>query len=810
MIDTTNLNAALAYARQLRWAVFPLHAVDAKGQCTCHRGSACDRAGKHPRTRQGLKEATTDVKIIRRWWVEWPDANVGVATGTASGFDALDVDPRHGGEESLEDLEAQHGVLPDTVEQHTGGGGRHLLFAHQDGVRNKAGLAPGLDVRGDGGYIVVPPSRHASGQSYVWEASSRPEAVALAPWPSWLLPALQSGGNGQTPALEPLADAIPEGSRNETLFRQACKLRRQGFSPEGIAAALQVENQRCAPPLPETEIQQIAASTARYTPATRYSPAEGNGRIGEGPPPGGGNGHPPAAGGAPVVAGPPGYALTDMGNAQRLVALHGSHLRYCYDWGAWLTWDGRRWQKDHVGAVEYQAKQTVRTIYQEAGREADDAAAKALVKHAFRSQNKARVDALVSLAQSEPDIPLRPEDLDTNPWAVNVRNGTLDLRTGRLRSHEPTDLITKLAPVPYEPGATCPLWEAFLDRIMAGNEALIGFLQRAVGYALTGSTRAQVMFILYGEGANGKSTFLETLQTLFGDYAQQSDAATFAVRQHDGPRNDVARLMGARLVATIETEEGQRLSEVLVKQVTGGDTITARFLHQEFFEFKPQFKLFLATNHKPEIWGTDHAIWRRIRLIPFTVTIPPAEQDEALPDKLVAELPGILAWAVEGCRQWLEQGLEEPDAVRAATGAYRDEMDLLAGFLSACCVLETRAQVWARDLYRAYQAWCQENGERELAQRTFGRKLTERGVKKQRSTGGKYVYLGLGLRADLAAQMNQMNDSERNSGVLPTSSSRIEIISESRSLPSIGSLEEGNRLKKPPNGADTGYEEGIL
>ena len=801
MTDTARLQSALAYARELGWAVFPLHSVEEAGRCSCHRGADCERAGKHPRTREGLKEATTEARTLRSWWVQWPDANLAVATGPGSGIDVLDVDPRHGGDDSLETLEAEYGPLPATAEQHTGGGGRHLVFQHHEGVRNKAGLAPGLDVRGEGGYVVVPPSTHASGRSYVWELSSRPGQVGLAAWPPWLLEQILSGrdqGEGAE-RLAPLAETIPAGERNETLFRHACKMRRQGLSPAGIRAALTVENERCDPPLPEAEIDDIAGSAARYTPSggNGHPPADKRSALP------GGNGHPPAAPGSPPTPVAPGFLTTDMGNAQRLVARHGPALRHCHDWRTWLIWDGRRWEKDRVGAVEYQAKQTVRSIYQEARQEPDEARAKALAQHAFRSQNKTRLEAMATLARSEPDIPVRPEELDTAPWLLNVRNGILDLQTGALGPHRPEALITRLAPVPYEPHATCPGWLAFLERIMAGNEGLIAFLQRAIGYALTGSTRAQVMCILYGEGSNGKSTFLETVHHLLGDYAQQSDAATFAVQKGEGPRNDVARLMGSRLVSAVETEEGQRLSEVLVKQVTGGDTITARFLHQEFFQFKPEFKLFLATNHKPQIWGTDHAIWRRIRLIPFTVKIPDEEQDQELPDRLLEELPGILAWAVRGCQQWQEKGLGEPEAVREATGEYREEMDLLGGFLAECCRQAPNSEARAGDLYQAYLTWCQENGEREVTQTTFGRKLGERGFKKRRSTGGKRVYSGL----ELGTLVTPLTSSDPVQGKVHRDLVHKGNLGKGTSPPVIPSLP---REDEPERDVTDGYERGTL
>jgi putative DNA primase/helicase len=265
-----------------------------------------------------------------------------------------------------------------------------------------------------------------------------------------------------------------------------------------------------------------------------------------------------------------------------------------------------------------------------------------------------------------------------------------------------------------------------------------------VGYSLTGDTREQVLFLLHGSGANGKSTFLEVIQALLGEYALQTPAETLVQKQGEGIPNDVARLKGARFVAASETEEGKRLAEGMVKKMTGGDVLTARFLHQEYFEFKPEFKLFLATNHKPLIRGTDHAIWRRIRLIPFQVQIPDAEKDKALPEKLKAERSGILTWALEGCRSWQQEGLSTPAEVLQATEAYRDEMDILKDFLESCCIEKAEAEAKVSDLYAAYVAWCEANGERPLTQRAFGMKLSERGLGQRRTKVARY-WVGIGL-----------------------------------------------------------------
>jgi len=436
--------------------------------------------------------------------------------------------------------------------------------------------------------------------------------------------------------------------------------------------------------------------------------------------------------------------LTDLGNARRLVKRHGQDLRYCYPWDRWLVWDSTRWTFDTSGEVYRRAKETIKSIYAEASEAEDPREREQLAKHAMRSESDARIRAMINLAQSEPGIPVLPDDFDADPWALNVQNGVLDLRTMELSPHSREALMTKLIPVPYDPEAKCLRWTEFLDRIMGGNVALISYLQRVVGYTLTGDTREQCLFMLYGTGANGKSTFLETLKALFGDYGQQADFSTFLQSRDDRVRNDIARLMGRRFVAAIEADAGRRLAEVLVKQLTGGDTVTARFLFREFFEFKPTFKIFLAANTKPTIRGQDHGIWRRIRLIPFEVTIPKEEQDRELPEKLKDELPGILAWAVRGCQEWQRLGLCEPGEVLQATDKYRKDMDVLAAFIDECCVIRRTVSVSSKALYDEYVKWCEENAEEPLTARVFGLRLKDKGFEQTRTSRFR-GWLGIGL-----------------------------------------------------------------
>ncbi len=438
-----------------------------------------------------------------------------------------------------------------------------------------------------------------------------------------------------------------------------------------------------------------------------------------------------------------GFNLTDLGNAERFDARHGRDVLYCYPWGKWLVWTGARWERDDSGRVHRMAKEAVRGIYAEAAAAEDEERRKALARHATRSEAEARIRAMLELAKS--DVPVSPEQLDRDPWLLNCPNGTVDLRTGDLRPHRREDLLTKMAGVEYDPDAAAPAWAAFLERVLPGEE-LRGFVRRAAGYSATGDTSEQCMFINHGAGNNGKSTFQEALAAALGDYAMRAPTEMLMVRRTGGVPNDVARLKGARFVTASETEEGRRLAESLVKDLTGQDTITARFMRAEFFDFKPTHKLWLSTNHKPEIRGTDNAIWRRIRLIPWSVAIPPAERDRKLPEKLRAELAGVLAWAVQGSLEWQREGLGESEEVRAATAEYRAEQDVLAAFIEERCVIAPNASAPATPLYHVYKAWCEETGERVETQKRFGMRLTERGFEREKA--GVYYWLGIGLRHD--------------------------------------------------------------
>lgn len=429
------------------------------------------------------------------------------------------------------------------------------------------------------------------------------------------------------------------------------------------------------------------------------------------------------------------FTFDDTGNAQRLIHNHGKDLRYSFVNSCWYIWSGKCWAEDKTGEIKRKADATIRSMYNEARDEENEEVAKALTKWITQCRNASRKKNMITEAQHINGVPVCPEDLDQDPWLLNCQNGTIDLRTGQLLDHTREHMITKLAPVEYDPNAKADLWTKFLLQIMDGKQELVDFLQRAIGYSLTGSMAEQCVFMTYGSGANGKSTFLETIQAMLGDYSKSTSMQTFLVKQGDSASNDIARLFGSRFVSTVEADEGKKLSEALVKQITGGDKMTARFLHKEFFEFTPQFKIWMGTNHKPVIKGTDNGIWRRIRLIPFTVTIPKEKQDGELKDKLMKELPGILSWAVQGCLQWQKEGLNPPEEVIQATEDYRAEMDTIKAFLNDCCTRKKESFIQSSALYDVYKRWCEINREHELSQRALSLKLKDKGLTTRKTSG---------------------------------------------------------------------------
>lgn len=438
------------------------------------------------------------------------------------------------------------------------------------------------------------------------------------------------------------------------------------------------------------------------------------------------------------------FRLTDMGNAERLIKRHGKSLRYCYETGYWLVWNGKVWEKDGGAQTTTLAKETVRNMYAEAANTTDDHQRKELADHAKKSESENKLHAMVALARDL--VPIKVQDLDANNMLFNCQNGTIDLNTGVLNPHKRENFITLISPVEYDPNAHSDLWEQHLLRVTGNNRELIAYLQRVFGYCLTGETKEQVMFFVFGPTKTGKSKTIGAVMWVLGDYAKQTPSETLLIKRYSG-HSDKARLVGSRMVVAIEAEKGERLASASIKNMTGEDRMTARFLYKENFEFYPTFKIFLVANDKPLIRGEDSAMWERVKLIPFKQFIPLAERDKDLGEKLKEEGKGILAWMMRGCLEWQKyRDLIEPEEITNETAIYRSEMDILGDFLDDCCIVEKAEKVTHSNLYQAYEEWCHQNDEEPIAKRMLTIELQGRNFVAKRGHAGKKVWHGLALK----------------------------------------------------------------
>lgn len=723
----TQMDHALALARR-GLCVFPLMWLAEPGRCHCGCADpACWTRGKHPLLTGWERVATADWATITGWWRQWPRANVGIACAP-SGIVAIDFDQHTADADGIAErrrLEGELGLLPETWTTLTGGGGEHYLFTAPEGVKihNSAGkLASGIDVRGVGGYVVAPGSLHPSGRIYQWDAAFNPDICPLADLPeAWAAAMLGSQQTrAATPAVTAVDGVISEGQRNATLASRAGMMRRVGMSEAVIEAALIVVNaEQCVPPLGKDEVRQIAHSIGRYPPAANFAVLPTPAEV------------------------PP---LTELANARQFADRHREDVRWCAPLGGWLRWTGTRWEPDALG-VERLAVETVYAMYEhlkaaDLPRDERDK----IKRHIDRSATARGIKGTLDLVKSEPGLAVGPEVFDRDPLLLGCPNGTLDLRTGILRPAQREDLITKVTAAPYEPHAAAPVFMAFVTRAMGGDLEKIDYLQRFLGYCLTGDTGEEVIAIGHGSGANGKTKLVEALLAALGDYGATTPFDAITKDGNKAIRNDLAALRGARFVAASEPDEGCRLDEATVKRISGGDTITVRLLYKEFFSYRPSYKVFLTTNHLPRVKGSDEGIWRRLHLIPFDVTIPEAERDRNLLAKLHAELAGILAWLVEGCRAWQAQGLAAPAAVNEATTGYRTAEDVIGRFLGECTETGDTRAVQASVLHGRYTAWCATEGEEPKTPNAFGRALSARGLTRDRVGREKvHTWVGVGL-----------------------------------------------------------------
>jgi putative DNA primase/helicase len=727
MTPTTNLEWALRYVEH-GWSVFPV-----------------SPSSKKPLVKWKLYQThRASEDQIRAWWTQFPDANIGVVTGKISGISVLDIDekPEEGkhGKATFFALVARYKEMPTTLLQDTGSGGVHLIFAYSPQAAQGASCyGPDLDGRNDGGMIVVAPSRSSKGQ-YEWR--SDPFTTPLAPMPQWLLDQLKSGAFRELTGTKVKGSAEAQSlragkARNNSLTSLAGTMKRRGMNPDAILAALREQNKESASPLDDDEVAKVAQSIERYEPADETENDPGGERF------------------------------TDYSNAMRLedVAVgRAGHVGEMKD--KWYVFEGGRLVLDFRAAMYPFNAEVAEALFIEAnleeargkeieaqlfsGNVAKDAQAD-LIEALEESQNRTASlragahkmesrsggDAAIELAKSRPGLRLKLKELDAHPTWLNTPSGTLDLDTMQMHPHQFSDLITKIAGVPYDPNAKCPRWESFLDEVVPDIEVR-AFLQRSAGLALTDITREQCLWFLYGLGRNGKTTFLNALRHVLGDYGSSTKASTLMIKAHgDDKRNDVAVLRGARFVSATETEDGQRMAEALIKEMTGEDPVTARLMYAEYFTFFPTFKIFLAANHKPGITGVDFAVWRRIHLVPFEQTISEEKVDGNLPAVLKSEGSGILNWMIEGYRAYAKGGLKVPSAVSAATAQYRRESDSLADFLDDACAVEPGAESTAAEIYATYTRWVQANGIRfPLTAKRLGLQLAERGFKPGRSASG--------------------------------------------------------------------------
>ncbi len=547
--------------------------------------------------------------------------------------------------------------------------------------------------------------------------------------------ALISGGTTKRPKVK--ADlkeqkTVAEGKRYEYLQSAAAQYRAKGMDRQEIYAALAAINQRrCIPPKPDSVLRELADWAATLEPGKRplvQMPAPESTRTASG------------SIGAPELLS---QHFSDYGNAQRVITLHGADLRYCHAFNKWLVWDGQRWVVDDGERARDLSQHTILEFARQALAAKNETAA----KFAAGCLNSQRISN--ALREAQPHLAIRPAELDTHPDVLNFLNGTVDLRTGGLRPHRREDFITKVVHHDYRPGAKCPLFLAFLERVTANHPGLIGYLQKAVGYSVTARTIEKAVFLLHGRGDNGKSTLLTAFLKILEEYGVLLQIDTLMVRpESNNSQADLADLRGARFAMTSETEEGQRLAEGKLKRISQGmGRIKATRKYENPVEFPESHKLWIDANHLPIVRGTDSAIWNRLHPIPFDTTIPKDEQDKELPAKLAAEAEGILAWAVAGAARWYAEGLGKPSDVQQAGDTWRAQSDRLGRFIAEYCITGDFVQAKARALYSAYRTWAEEAGERTLTETDFSNALMERDFSKKHTKIGA-VYSGIGLAAE--------------------------------------------------------------
>ena len=714
---------------------------------------------KNPIQKGGFYNATTDEQAIREVWSQYPNANIGFRT---EGIIVVDVDrhdPSKDGFESLHELEAQHGALPETWIALTPSGGEHYYFRCDDQRLTKAeDVRPGIDYRGCLGYVLLPPSIHPNGGRYEWDAGHQPNETPLAYLPEWLhdiLLAATSSPKESASSFE-VPEKIESGQRNDLLFRTACSLRAKGLTEKEILAAVNAVNaERCNPPLDGREVGSICES------ASKYERGEITGTVSE-------DGIKP-------------LDFSDAGNAETFAKLHRDDLIYTDALG-WLRWDGKRWERnDHAAvalAVKYteqmlsdataqnrKAKLALATAQAEKDETGDAQgiddlkkqanSAKDYLVWAKQSRNAPRIRNLLELAK--PPFVVKADKLDANPMEINTPEGIVDLTTGLMRPHDRAALCTRMTTTSPSAEGT-EMWQAFLDRITCDDNSLKGFLQMVVGMALVGAVYQEGVVLAYGGGRNGKSTFFNAVGAVLGDYTGSIDVSTLTTdRQNRGAA--LATLRGKRLVLTGELEEGARLSVATLKRLASTDALVIEEKYKSPETIKQTHTLCLFTNHLPRVGSTDGGTWRRLIVCPFNATIEGGETVQNYADVLTTQAGGaILAWAIEGAKNFVRNGckLDICDAVAEATDDYRQREDWLTNFLDECCVREPNARVSASELYTAYREWAESTGDYVRRLSDFSTAMEAAGYQKIHPKN-KRAWLGVKVDAESQYPANPYN-----------------------------------------------------
>ncbi len=661
------LEAALEYAEKHCAYIIPIHGCDRLGNCICRSGCTGNQIGKKPHIKEWQNTASIIEETIRKWWRHWPQANIGYPTGIKNNIIVIDIDPRSGGDESYQILQKKH-IIPETHVALTGGGGRHLYFRHPGGyIRSRAhALGRGIDIKGDGGYVLLPPSTHRSGECYEWANDS-----PVTDLPDSLIEELKSS---PTTHYDKLPERIIDGEQHDTLLAYAGRLRQAGLLREEIEKKLLEANQRCEYPYNGQEITVLVDSIMQY-------------RVTD-------------------------YTLDGFGNAHRFKNDHILDLKYCKDKHQWYQWNAKYWGEIYEQAeLKYLAIKTIERMRQMAplGGDIEDK----VRAWAKKCRTDMAVKEIMSLAAAEPEFHTKATDYDSAPNLLNCGNGTIDFKSG-IREFMREDYITKCTEINYRKDARCDRVEQFLEEVCEGRKDQIDYLQLAVGYSLTGYTDEEKVFFIVGPGGTGKTTFVEAIRAVMGGYCVTSRPQEFlaSTRDHTSAASPgIAKLQGTRLVISSEMPHGAKLSEWVVKTLTGGDVITARHLYKEEFDFLPRFKLWLTMNDAPRFSYGDTGIKRRIIVIPFNYI--PTKVDLKLKrtfrfDKDKQE--AWLAWAVRGAMRWVGgERLAEPSCIANATRDYQEAQDLLTTFIKEICEVGAGLKVGSQELRDSLNLWATAN-----------------------------------------------------------------------------------------------------